>query len=316
MLCDVGSQGQRWPAHGWWRPYKFPPGASLLPTASRPCDSWFAATSSTIFLPVTHIKSTARHPGAYYYLATGCSDLHLRAEYSRMVVAANRLEAYLRLSARAIRGKELLQACPSSRLPCASRPRAALSLLSRHIAQTLAEEVSSASSGGKVERGRRATTRGRIPLRVCALTPAGFVDQSLRFNACAVSQPTNHDACLHRETSSWKHVSDEALHRMMRRAGVDTVVMLFQAPGNSRAHDHTQPLPWKTEIFRRHGVDSDSFYDARKRACALRWHQIRIPWRLSNGSVWRFQTHECAFCEGTPLTMKACQRPIATASQV
>ena len=101
------------------------------------------------------------------------------------------------------------------------------------------------------------------------------------------------------------------LHQLMRRAGVDTLVTLYQAPGKLlRTTDST--LAWKPEVFRQRALSEERFFDATRRPCAIRFHPIHIPWTLANGSVWRTQTYDCAWCEGAPLIQRACLKEYKT----
>jgi hypothetical protein len=94
-----------------------------------------------------------------------------------------------------------------------------------------------------------------------------------------------------------------------------------QSPGNTLKREGAGELPWrvprgsdarlawKVEVFRAAAFKDERFFDGRHQPCAVQTHPIRIPWRRRNGSVWRYQTLECAYCAASPLTRRACTMP-------
>lgn len=281
----------------FYRPFAFPPHALLrshpLRCAATAVIEQALRSSRTgsggggVYLPVAHTLSTpdgvkACEPTSsdphFYYLAPGCSDLHVHAANDTMVVARNRADAVVQLLMRKF---GLTHAYALEKLDAEMRGH----------------------SGGKA-------------VSVCGLDGLGLLKVWTRLDACAMAhrerqgqldQADVHQAlCVHR-SRAFMGLMNVMLLALLSELRMSTAVLLHEAPGGPSTHDQTS-FPWKTELVRNKRYTQDAFFSyAASSSPAASLHRVSgAPKRCEVGD-----RDKCLYCTApadaqTPLAKRAC----------
>jgi hypothetical protein len=210
----------------------------------------------------------------FYYLATGCSDLHVRASNGTMVVGRNRADAVLQL-------------------------------LGHRFG--LSQESAAEMVGRDVQ--KRASIPPGAVVNVCGLNASEVVKAWAGLNTCAMARREQRGQlgdpdlrqmqCIHR---SRPHVGllSAWLLRLLFELRMSTAVLLHEAPGSAPPGAQSAFL-WKTEIVRARPYTDEAFFAFHARA-APAYRRCDLPG--ARGGL------KCLYCGSpdaqTPLTKRAC----------